>query len=198
MMKEVREDFAKGAQISNTKVLAWESLVDSLYNMADTNQMAAFQAINNLMSNDTSLDRYDISDLHFIMGDIYYHIDSCQKSISEFTMAEQDINFDAPKILAARAGAYLKLKQYDNAFDDLNNAADINYDYLWNIGNYFEIRGERDSAIFYYRKLYNEDTTYYKFCLERADSLKKGEIKTLTKLIYRDRKRVVLLMRTVK
>ncbi len=39
-----------------------------------------------------------------------------------------DIKLSIVRNVAARAGAYLKLKQYDNAFTDLNKAAEINYD----------------------------------------------------------------------
>ena len=42
MMSEIREDFAKEAEISNAKTMAWKSTVDSLYKLADTN---TFQAI---------------------------------------------------------------------------------------------------------------------------------------------------------
>lgn len=146
MLKEIREDFAKEAEISNAKTLAWENLVYSLYKMADTNQSATFLAIDNLISKDTSLDRHKISELHFIKGDIYYRIDSLQKSVTEFSIAGQAYNMGTPKGLAARAGAYVKLKQYDNAFADLNKAVEINYDYFWNLGNYYEVIGNKDSG----------------------------------------------------
>ncbi|CAL1518900.1 hypothetical protein [Chitinophaga sp. MM2321] len=197
MMKDVREDLAKEAEISNAKTLAWESLVDNLYRMADTNQAVAFRKINNLISSDTSLDQYKISVLHFIKGDIYYHIDSLQKSVTEFTAAGRTYNMGAPKDLAARAGAYLKLEQYNNAFADLNKAAEINYGYLWNVGNYYEIIGNIDSAISNYTRLYNRDTTFYKFCQDRAAELKKSNTKLLTELVYRDRKRAVILLKGV-
>ncbi len=192
-MKEIREDFAKEAEISNAKTLAWENLVDSLYKIADTNQTTTFLAIDNLISNDTSLDRHKISELHFIKGDIYYRIDSLQKAVTEFTIAGQT----TPKDLAARAGAYIKLKQYDSAFADLNKAAEINYDYFWNLGNYYEVIGNKDSATSYYNRLYKQDTTTYKFCQDRVMELKNPKTKLLTELVYRDRKRMVILMKGV-
>ena len=192
MLPEIREDFAREAEISNAKILAWEYLVDSLYQMADTNQIATFLTIDKLISNDTTLDRHKISELRFIKGDIYYRIDSLQKSITEFTAAGVEY---APKHLAARAGAYLKLKQYDNALADLNKAAEINYDFFWNIGNYYEIIGERDVAISYYAQLYNKDTTVYKFCQDRIGELEKPDAKLLTELVFRNRERIIMLMK---
>ena len=194
MMREIREDFAREAEINNARILAWEYLVDSLYQMADTNQIATILAIDNLMSNDTSLDRHKISQLHFIKGDIYYRIDSLQKSITEFTAAGVEY---APKHLAARAGAYLKLKQHYNALADLTKAAELNYDYFWNIGNYYEVIGERDTAIAYYTRLYNKNTTVYKFCQDRIIELKQPKTQLFTELIFRNRERVVILMQGV-
>lgn len=193
MMKEIRENFAKEAEISNARTMAWENLVDGLYKMADTNQIRTFQTIDSLISNDRSLDRHKISELHFIKGNIYYRIDSLQKSIIEFTSADMK----APKYLAARAGAYIKLRQYNNAFADLNKAAEINYDYYWNVGNFYEVTGNKDSATVYYLSLYNRDTITYKFCQERVNNLKNPETKLLTELVYRDRNRMVILMHGV-
>ena len=194
MMREIQDDFAREAEINNAKILAWEYLVDSLYRMADTNQITTFLTIDNLISNDTSLDRHKISILHFIKGNIYYRIDSLQKSITEFTAAGVEY---APKYLAARAGAYLKLKQYDNAIADLKKAAELNYDYFWNIGNYYEVIEERDVAISYYVQLYNKDTTFYKFCKDRIVELGKPEAKLFTELVFRDRERIVILMKGI-
>jgi tetratricopeptide (TPR) repeat protein len=197
IIKEIREDFAKEAEISNAKTLAWENLVDSLYRMADINQTATLRTIDNLISSDTSLDRHKISELHFIKGDIYYRVDSLQKSLIEFTIAAQAYNMRTPKDLAARAGVYVKLKQYDNAFADLKKAAELNYDYFWNLGNYYEVIGNKDSATSFYNRLYNHDTTIYKFCLDRTSELKNPNTKLLTELVYRDRKRMVILMKGV-
>ncbi len=197
MMKEIRDDFAKEAEISHARTLAWDRIVDSLYIMADTNQTAAIRAIDNMISRDPSLDRHEISQLHFVKGDVYYRTDSLEKSVSEFTIAGQEYSMGAPKDLAARAGAYVKLKHYDKALADLNKAAEINYDYLWNVGNYYEVIGDRDSAISCYKRLYSHDTTTYKHCQVRVAELKNPSAKMLTELIYRDRKRMVVLMKRV-
>ena len=195
MLKESRENFAKEMEIHNAGILAWEYLVDSLYKIADTNHVAFFLTIDNLISNETMIDEHRISELHFIKGDIYYRIDSFQKSITEFTAAGVSC---APKYLAARAGAYLKLEQYDSALADLNKAAKTNYDYDWNIGNYYEAIGNRDSAIFYYTQLYNQDTIFYTYCKKRINKLKKPETKLFTELVFRDRERKVLLLEGIK
>lgn len=197
MMKEIRENFAKEAEINNAKTLAWENLVDSLYRTADKNQTTALQTIDNLISNDTSFDRHKISELHFIKGDIYYHIDSLQKSVTEFTTAGQAYNMETPKDLAARAGAYVKLRQYDKAFTDLKKAVEINYDYFWNLGNYYEVVENKDLAISCYNRLYKQDSTTYRFCLDRANELKKSKAKLFTELVYRDRERTLILMKGV-
>jgi len=196
-MKVIRDDFAKVAEISNARTMAWDRIVDSLYTMADTNQAATISAIDKMITSDTSLDIHEISQLHFIKGDVYYRTDSLHKSVSEFTIAGQEYNMGAPKDLVARAGAYVKLKQYEKALADLNKAAEINYDYLWNVGNYYEVIGDRDSAISCYKRLYNHDTTTYKYSQDRVTELKNPSAKIMTELVYRDRKRMVVLVKGV-
>ena len=197
MMNEIQEDLAKEAEISNVRILAWENLVNSIYKTADTNLIAGFLIIDSLIFNDTSLDKHKISDLHFIKGDIYFRIDSLEESVAEFTISGEKYNMRAPKVLAARAAAYIKLKQYDCAYADLREAAKINYDYFWNIGNYYEVISNKDSAISYYTRLYNQDTIIYGFCQDRIKELMNPKTKLLTELIYRDRDRMVFLMKGV-
>ncbi len=192
-MDKIREDFAKEAKTSNARILAWEKLVDSLYKMADTNRSASLHAIDNIISNDNFLDRQKVSELHFIKGDIYYRVDSLKQSVSEFIAATNRYDLESPKILAARAGAYIKLEQYDKALADLNRAAEINYDYFWNLGNYYEVIGNRDSALSCYNRLYNHNTTTYRFCQDRVSALKNPKTKLFTELFYRDRERIVIL-----
>lgn len=198
MMSEISEDFAKAAAISNAKTMAWENTVNSLYKLADTSKSKAILTIDNILHSDTTLDRHKISELHFIKGDLYYSIDSLQQSIDEFTTAGKAYNMSSPKDLAARAGSYIKLKEFKKAYVDLTQAALINYDYWWNIGNYYEIIGKKDSAIIYYKQLYTKDSVNCKQCNVRVLELKNPKTKLLTNLIFRDRKRSVILMQGIK
>jgi tetratricopeptide (TPR) repeat protein len=193
---DIRNDFSKQAEIDNAKVLSWENKIDSIIKLGDTNRLLAIQAIDSIIQYDT-LSASKIFDLHFLKGDLYYQIDSFTKAINEFSLAELD-NITSPKILAAKAGPHIKLKEYDLALNELRQAADINYDYYWNIGNYFEIGGQKDSALSNYQKLYNENKTVYKYCGDRIEELKKSKSILLTELIYRDRERIVMLMHGVK
>lgn len=198
MMEETRKKVNVQIEASNAKKIAWANLTDSIYKIADTNQLSAITAIDNLIIHNISLDSHNISELHFIKGDIYYKIDSLKKSVSEFSFAGQTTNMGLPKHLAARAGAYIKLNQYRNAFADLTKAANINYDYLWNLGNFYEVIGKNDSAISNYNRLYKKDPIAYQFCLARITELKKTNPKALTELIYHDREKTVLMLNAVK
>ena len=193
---DIRNDFSKQAEIDNAKVVSWENKIDSIIELGDTNRLLAIQAIDSMIQYDT-LGASKIFDLHFLKGDLYYQIDSFTKAIDEFSLAELD-NITSPKILAAKAGAHIKLKEYDLALNELRQAAGINYDYYWNIGNFFEIRGQKDSALSNYQKLYNENKTVYKYCGDRIEELKNSKSRLLTELIYRDRERIVMLMHGVK
>ena len=192
-LNEIRENVARTAEIENAKTLAWEKLIDSIYQIAEINYLSSIKLVDSLINNDTSLKEHKISELHFIKGDIYYVHDSLKKAIDEFSTAG-----NAPKYIAARAGAYIKLRQFDNARSDLYNAARINYDYWWSIGNYYEIVENKDSALFYYNLLYLKDTIVYKKCIERIIVLKNPNTKLLNELIYTDRNRSVIIIEAAK
>ena len=191
-INDLRSDFAKGAEISNAKTNAWEKQINDLYADAKTNPAAAIKKTDDIIKTDTSLDKFDIAELYFIKGDIYYHEADYQKALGQFSGSLKAAGIDAPKYLAARAGAYIKLKEFDKAHDDLNKAAEVNYDYDWNIGNYYEIIGKKDSAASYYHKLYEHDTIFYKSCMDRIIELNNPETKLFTELIFTDRDRKML------
>jgi len=133
-----------------------------------------------------------VSDLYFLQGNIYYRIDSFPMAVISYSKA--DPRGDGPKYLAARAGAYLKEKMPDSALADLVNASRMNFDYKWNIGNYYEIVGEKDSAIANYSWLYHQNSLVYKYCNERIHELEAKHSRHLTELIYHDRDRMVVLI----
>jgi hypothetical protein len=196
-IQDIRQDFSKQAEADNAKILAWEKVIDSIYKLADTDKLLSIRAINDIMLNDTNLNSGNLFDLYFIRGDLYYRIDSLQRALQDFSAFDKGQNYSSPKMLAARAGVYIKLKQFDNAFKDLTKAAEVNHIYNWNVGNYYEIIGRKDSAILSYQNLYHQDTVIYKMCLDRIIELGKNKPKLFKELIYNDRERKVLLMHGV-
>ena len=190
-MDEIRKEFARTGDSLNRKTILWENLKKSFYRLADSNSAVAINEIDKNINNNKSLDRFQISELYFIKGDIYYKIDSFQLSLDAFSNC---LVRGAPKYLAAEAGSYIGLKRYHEAFADLTDAASINWDYQWNLGNYYEIVGKKDSAIFFYRQLYSRDTKIYKRCNDRINELSDPNEKLYTKLIFTDRSPTPILL----
>lgn len=189
-LDDLRQDFSSKAQKSNERALLWEATINNIYELAELFPLNAVDSINNLLLNDTTLNSGKRFDLNFVKGDIYYNIDSLQNALSVFSSS--DLSF--PKILAARAGVYVKLKQFDNAQKDLMKAAEMNYEYNWNIGNLYEILGQPDSAVLVYHKLYERDSVIYFQCKNRIVELRSDSPNLLKELSFRDRERKVILM----
>ncbi|PZF71719.1 tetratricopeptide repeat protein [Taibaiella soli] len=195
-MAEVRSSTSKTLLEQNQQARKWMKEKANLKALATVDQKKAISQIDSLLNSKTlELDQLD--ELHALKGNIYYKMDSFQKSVIEFGTAAQRLNMQSPRDLAGRAGAYIKLKQYPDALSDLKAAAAINYDYYWNLGNYFEIVGNRDSAAFYYTKLFTKDTIYYRFCRDRATELAQPQAKLMKELKYIDTSETVLLVKPV-
>ncbi len=187
-LDEIKEAYSKEIEIYNSKTIHWERVIDSIYKIGSSSKLACIEAIDNLLLVDSTLESKNKAELRFIKGDIYYRIDSLENALSEFAK-----NYRSPKLLAAEAAVYIKQKKFDLAFSNLQEATVANYDYYWNIGNYFEIIGLRDSAISNYQKLYRRDTLIYKYCNDRVFQLKNAGSKNYEELIFKDRDRKKLL-----
>jgi tetratricopeptide (TPR) repeat protein len=194
MLSDIRGNFEKESKNFNEKVLAEERLIDSLERLVNSNQAIGIRSINNIIAQDSLYNSSTIKELHFIKGNIYYNIDSLDKAIEEFSLAGgRDILY-SPKYLAARAGAYIKNKHFDKAFEDLTKAAALNHAFNWNIGNYYEIIGQKDSAISMYKQLYLKDENVYSYCKDRINQLKEENPKLLTELLFKHRERKYILL----
>lgn len=165
--------------------------IDSVYTIADSNLLKSIMLIDKKIV-DVSNDERKLYDLFFVKGDIYYKHDSILQSIEVLNKCLPDNTPHNPKYLTARAGSYIKLKRYDLAYDDLLAACQSNYNYLWNLGNYYEIIGEKHKANSYYNMLYQKDTITYKYCYIRMEELRKDRAEVLTELDFKDRERLIL------
>jgi hypothetical protein len=70
MLDSTRKGFAEDAKKFNEKTLAWEKLVDSIYKLADTNQVLAIKSVNSLIAQDSLYSSVAIAEIHFINGEI--------------------------------------------------------------------------------------------------------------------------------
>ncbi len=189
MLDNTRENLKQEGKKINAKNREWDSLINNIYEVSKQNQILAYKKIDGIISNNPQLEEFDIQDLHFVKGDILYKNDSLNEAVKEFT--KSGINF--PKSLGARAGAFLKLKEYEKCLSDLNKAAEINDEYLWYIGNYYESINKKDSAVFFYKKLLNNDKVIYKYCGDRIKELENKKTKLYTELKFIDNQKMTIV-----
>jgi len=196
-MDDIREDFAKQAEQQNKEVYAWEAKIDELYKRADKNLNGGVSFADSLIENDKSLDKWKISNLHTIVGEIYYDNDSIDRALERF-LIDESLTFDSPRNKANKAGCYVKRGDLEKAITLLQQAAETNHDFKWYIGNLYEIQGEREKAILEYDYVYQRDTIVYAYYNERIQELENNPDQLLTELYYKDRrKRTLLLLKGV-
>jgi len=197
-MDEIREDFAKQAETHNKEIYAWEDKIEELYRRSDKNLQDGVAYADSIISNDNTLDKWKISNLHTLVGEIYYDNDSIRLALERFYINER-LTFDSPRNKANKAGCYIKQGDLEKAMSLLKEAAETNHDFKWYIGNLYEIQGEPQKAILEYDYVYQRDTIVYAYYNQRIKELKDNPDQLMTTLFYKDRrKRTLLLLKGVK
>jgi len=192
-MEQIREDFSKQAEQQNKEVYAWEDKIEELYKRADRNLKEGVNYADSLIDNDKSLDKWKVSNLHVIVGEIYYDKDSIDSALERFQKNES-LSFDSPRNKANKAGCYVKQGDYGKAMKLLEQAADVNHDFKWYIGNLYEIQGELEKAILEYDYVYQQNTNVYDYYNQRIQKLKNNPDQLMTELQYKDRRKRTLLL----
>jgi tetratricopeptide (TPR) repeat protein len=196
-MDDIRENFKKQAEQRNKEVRAWEEKIEIVYNRADQNLQNGVNYADSLIQFDNRLDKWRKSDLHTIVGELYYDHDSIDLALIRF-YRDQALTLDSPRNKGNKAGCYVKLGDFKKAMTLLEEAAETNSDFKWYIGNLYEIKGEPEKAISEYQFLYERDTLIYSYCKQRIKELKTNPGELMHELYYKDRrKRTVLLLQGI-
>lgn len=157
-------EFKEQANVFNDGQLTQTKLRDSLYSLANLNFDTAINALDKLIYSYPNH-----ADFYYIKGDIYRKHGNFQKAKDEFSKALR-IDF-VPKYLNSRAECFVGLHKLDSCLLDLKSSKEMNFDGNWLIGNLYEIKGNIDSAKYYYALLAIENKTVYKYCQDRIDYL---------------------------
>ncbi len=168
----------------------WESYKKDLYVLADTNTVLAIATLDSCLDSIKKQTK-PISylseaerDLHYLKGELYFKLSDYKSALHEFSFSDQSA------FIMARVATYIKLKQFEKALSNLNYKISIFYDSNYELGKYYEVIGNIDSAKAAYQRLYDEDlrsskdTTMHavmfcKDCLERIDELNKKNPKLI-------------------
>ena len=179
IVEDARKEFKKQAKEFNDEQKAQDNFRDSLYSLAKLNIDTAIFALDKLIYSNPNH-----ADFYYIKGDIYLKHGDYLKAKEEFSKA---LNIDfVPKYLDSRAVCFVGLHKLDSCLRDLKSSKEINLDGNWLIGNLYEIKGNIDSAKFYYALLALENKSVYKYCQDRIDYLNSKNPKLFKQLVITD------------
>ncbi len=193
LVNDIREDFAKQAEEHNKRIYSWDEKRETLYNRADNDLQQGVKYADSLIENDKSLDDWKKSNLHSIVGELYYDNDSITQALDRFYQ-HQILTFDSPRNMANKAGCYVKMGDLDKAMTLLERASKTNHDFKWYLGNLYEIKGEIENAISEYAYVYQRDTSVYAYYNQRIQELRSNPEQTMTELYYKDRRKRTLIL----
>jgi len=180
-MDNVREDFGKQAEEWNAKTKAWEEKIDKLYEYADSDLKRVSEYADSIIEYDKSLDKWKVSNLNTIVGEILFESDSIESAMERFKLSES-LTFDSPRNKANKAGYFVKKGNYQKAMSLLKEASETNHDFKWLVGNLYEIQGQSKKAIFEYEFLYNKGQKIYEYCGQRISELQDPKTKPFKEL----------------
>lgn len=189
-IRKAYEDAKPERERENAAAVSWARTYDSLHRLAYTDPQDVLQYVH-ILTDSNKLWAAHRDDLLLLKGQIYCQLDSFRKVVDMVSEVRYLTNL---RLMELRAEAYLKLKRYDSAYADLDSAASINHDFKWNIGNYYEVLHQKDSAVSNYQWLYQQDSLTYRYCKERLDELSKKRPHFLTQLVDKDTVRAMILM----
>ena len=179
IVEDARKEFKKQAKEFNDEQKAEDNFRDSLYGLANFNIDTAIIALDKLIYSNPNH-----ADFYYIKGDIYLKNGEYRKAKNEFSRA---LNIDfVPKYLNSRAECFVGLHELDSSLLDLKSSKEINFDGNWLMGNLYEIKGNIDSAKFYYALLALENKSVYKYCQDRIDYLNSKKPKLFKQLVITD------------
>jgi len=179
IVEDARKEFKKQAKEFNDEQRAQKQFRDSLYSLAKFNIDSAIIALDRLIYLNPNH-----ADFYYIKGDIYLKHGAYRKAKEEFSKALK-IDF-VPKYLDSRAVCFVGLHKLDSCLLDLKSSKEMNFDGNWLIGNLYEIKGNIDSAKFYYALLALENKSVYKYCQDRIDYLNSKNPKLFKQLVITD------------
>lgn len=197
LVNDARESFVKQAEQQNKDVCALEAKIVELYRRAYINLKDGVNYADSLIENDKTLDKSKISNFHTIVGEIYYDNDNIDRALERFLIVEA-MTYESPRSMVNKAGCYIKQGKLEIAMTLLEQAAKINSDCKWFIGNLYEIQGEPEKAILEYQFVYEKNTIVYSYYNDRIQELKNNPHQLMTELAYKDRrKRTLILLKGV-
>ncbi|WP_299256058.1 lipopolysaccharide assembly protein LapB [uncultured Aquimarina sp.] len=179
----------------NKETLQLHSRIKKIYKKADTDLSKGIEYADSLIHNDEFLSKQNkIANIQVIIGEILYDNNQIDLALERFLLVKKK----EPKHLkndANIAGCYIKKGDYKKALELLTEASNINKDFKWLIGNYYEVIKSKPNAINVYKELYDSDNQAYSYCKERIEELQNSKAKMYEELKYlKRRERTIMLI----
>lgn len=149
------------------KRLTLDAKIGRIYTRSEKNMEDGIVYGDSLIRYDSSLNHLNIEDIHLLLGEILYDHDSINRALKRFEKSSISSRTNA-NIVAC----YLYLGDTVKARNMLKKFARSNTEMLWYLGNFYEIMGKRDSALYYYQTLYEKDSVMYWYSLRRIIRVK--------------------------
>ena len=193
-MDGVREDFGKQAEEWNKNAKSWEEKIDKLYKYGDNDLKRVTMFADSIIENDKSLDKWKLSNLNTIVGEILFDSNSLELAMERFKLSELSTP-DLPRNQANKAGYFVKKGNYQKAMSLLQKASETNSDFKWLIGNLYEVQGQPEKAVIEYEFVYNKGQRTYDYCGKRIAELKDPNVELFKELKFLNRReRLIIFM----
>lgn len=145
-----------------------------------------------LIYNDSTMSYRKIAELNTIVGETFYDNGHGELALERFYVSQSLIR-DNPRNKANKAGCHAMKGEYEIAITLLQEAAAINYDFNWLLGNLYEMMGNKELAIEHYNFLYQKNSEFYSYCNDRIQEITQNS-ELYTELQFQNRRRRLLII----
>ncbi|AXT51476.1 hypothetical protein D1818_11760 [Aquimarina sp. BL5] len=179
----------------NKNALLLHSKIKKIYQQSDKDLSKGIEYADSLIQNDEFLSKQNkITNIQAIIGEILYDNNQIDLALERFLLVKKQERKHL-KNDANIAGCYIKKGEYKKALELLTDASNINKDFKWLIGNYYEVIESKPNAIIMYKELYDSDNKAYFYCKKRIKALQNSETKMYKELIYLKRRERTIMLR---
>lgn len=180
-LKSKIDETNKGIDKLNRETKEWNEQINKLYSLDKESNYKSMRTIDSLVSIFSKSSK-KLTDLYYVKANLQYLNNNYEDALNSVNTSIKINKYENPKQLSLK-GACLAMKgKFKDAEKYFITASSMNYDFKWELGNFYELQKNKLYAKTTYQNLLKEDSIIYRKCKLRIIELDKSTPNYLNKI----------------